>query len=90
MGWALRVINTNGDGEGGSPCHVTMDGFAFLKLLKIYFVCSDHPCIRQGWTPVRSKRKEVSGMIPGTGSVEQHYAQDEAILGQAQRKILLN
>lgn len=42
-----------------------MDGFTFFKLLKIHFVCSVHPCIRQGWALVRSGRKEVSGMEPG-------------------------
>lgn len=69
-----------------------MDGFTFFKLLKIHFVCSVHPCIRQGWAPVRSGRKEVSGMDSGflAQVVLNNTAQDEVILGQAQRKTLLN
>lgn len=42
-----------------------------------------------GPSKIRKKGSFWNGVwFPGTGSVEQHYAQDEAIIGQAQRKTL--
>lgn len=65
-----------------------MDGFTFFLFTEDTF-CVQCPSLhqtRKGPSKIRKKGSFWNGAwFPGTGTVEQHYAQDEAILCQARR-----